>query len=215
MDYIITFLAILFGWALGLIQMKLTDKRRHQSACKAFVNLLKNELYEIQVQMTGVVILSMFDTGDVKNKNMMKYAEIFNAYKGYENSKFANFSGITRKIDSKSIEIIAEERKGKHISCGLKSYTTPFLRSHLHQVSCLSTMHQQGVFKFLLYIDQYNQEVERYWVDMDMSFNPSIVECNRKLLVGNIQTHLKTVGNIGQQIIDLTIPLIQELENEC
>ncbi len=200
---IISIIYIFLGWALGFTSTYIMEKRRQQVVCNNFKKVLLNELIELQYHMSMMINLSKLETGDLTEDVVNKTYPILKSYAiSRKDDNIMQIAEMSKKLNLKEVQQNALERFNKKLSTGFKSYFAPFLNSQLNNIECLESGMQGKIFNILTFIEQYNQEIDRYWSSHVLTFSPGIETANLGILRQNIQTGVRSLSNIANGIVD-------------
>jgi hypothetical protein len=193
---------ILLGWLLGLFTQyfaELVQRPRRRSQIR---NSLFIELTELRYRAAGVLSILLINSGKI-DRTFLQWLESIQAqYEGPNaiQGTLERTRDLLKLTDAQIAATCPARSEPGHIA--LKKYTLPFLTSQLSALPIFSPEFQRLALEIVARVAIVNEEIDHLNFHFQKTFDSSLSETNRPLVLRNVNSSLNTVTQSSRHLCD-------------
>jgi hypothetical protein len=181
-------LYISFGWLLGLLAPAIVERIRKGYRRSELTVAIRAELHELQYKMAFCSPKLNSHLATVTDRHLAWLEQIVSKYTG-PNPKAGILSSLVdyRKVSEEERRQALATNRDPNVGVGLLQYSIPFVTAHLADISLYPVPFQSAVIRIKDQLDMYNQRVAYLQNLHDKTFDTSLTELNRSIVISNLE----------------------------
>jgi len=195
---------IFFGWLLGLLSPIIVDAIKTRYKKEEFRKAIISELKEIQYRLSCNVFLLNRRFGTIDKQLLLWTSKIFKSYTGiYAETRSLETLERQLKLSNEELENLSEVIKpDKRQALTLRKFATPFLDSHIGNLSLYSQDFQLKLFEIKSQLGLLNDQIEDYKFYYQKTFESDISTNNYNIISNNLEECYKSIADKAKTIAD-------------
>jgi hypothetical protein len=196
-------LYITFGWLLGLLAPAIVERIRKEHRRSELTVAIQAELHELQYKMAFCSHKLNSHLATVTDRHLAWLEQIVRHYTG-PNPKAGVLNALAeyRKVTEEERRQALAMKRDPNVGVGLLQYSLPFLTAHLADASLFPVPFQSALIRIKDQLDMYNQNAEYLQKLHDKTFDASLTEQNRSIVVSNLERGYRDLADQAAFIAD-------------
>ena len=196
-------LYISFGWLLGLLAPAIVERIRKGYRRSELTVALQAELHELQYKMALCSYKLNSHLALVTDKHLAWLEQVVHDYKGPSpKAGLLNVLAEYRKVPEKERNQALAKRHDPNVGVGLLQYSIPFVTAHMGDISLYPVPFQSAVIRIQDQLAMYNQRVTYLQNLHDKTFDNSLTELNRSIVISNMEKGYRDLADQAAFIVD-------------
>lgn len=193
---------IILGWLLGLLGPRIIDLIQRPYRRAELRRSLLTELEDLKVKL-ALVACALADRGGMIDRAFLEWLEpIVRTHKGeFSDLPIADtIKGLLGRTDDE-LRAISQISQRAGRAPGLKKYKLPFLTSQITSLSLFSPEFQRRILQVNARLGMLNDEIDMAWFNYTKTFDSSLSEDNRMIILGNLEQSYQTIMRMCRDIV--------------
>jgi hypothetical protein len=201
------FLAIGFGWLLGLLSPTITRAISRYHHAKEIKRSIEIELQEFIVQIAGIAYMTNIQYGYFDKDLVAKLIDIYAQFDRRDKKEkvLESLNRIRSCTDEDLQSIIAFERADPTSALGIGRLTLPYLESKIPELGLFPEEMQRKYLDLIKQVRFFNEQIDEYKFYFRLTYDGSISEVNHKQATKSVNRSYGYLAERSVLIIDTII----------